>query len=169
MRGQLLLGEKRWKERRDLARPDETSSVAHCFVSWVFLSFSLQNFRSVSPSESPCPPLQAAREKRRRHPAPDPPPMARISPQHTPPGPKPRSPPAPFPAAAPQPPGSGGEGRAGPRSSRLADPGGLGRVQGAPALARECSSVPLEAHLKGAFCSLAGPPGEAELQGGYWE
>uniref|UniRef100_A0A8C5JTZ8 Uncharacterized protein n=1 Tax=Junco hyemalis TaxID=40217 RepID=A0A8C5JTZ8_JUNHY len=22
-----------WKERRDLARPDETSSVAHCFVS----------------------------------------------------------------------------------------------------------------------------------------
>lgn len=73
MRGQLLLGEKRWKERRDLARPDETSSVAHCFVSRVFLSFSLQNFRSVSPSESPGPPLQAAGEKRRRHPAPGPP------------------------------------------------------------------------------------------------
>lgn len=73
MRGQLLLGEKRWKERRDLARPDETSSVAHCFVSRVFLSFSLQNFRSVSPSESPGPPLQAAGEKRRRRPAPGPP------------------------------------------------------------------------------------------------
>lgn len=73
MRGQLLLGEKRWKERRDLARPDETSSVAHCFVSRVFLSFSLQNFRSVSPSENPGPPLQAAGEKRRRRPAPGPP------------------------------------------------------------------------------------------------
>lgn len=86
MRGQLLLGEKRWKERRDLARPDETSSVAYCFVSWVFLSFSLQNFRSVSPAESPGPPPRAAGEKRRRDPAPQPP--ARRGPARLPsPGP----------------------------------------------------------------------------------
>lgn len=39
MRGQLLLGEKGWKERRDLARADEASSAALCFVIWVFLSF----------------------------------------------------------------------------------------------------------------------------------
>lgn len=34
MRGQLLLGEKRGKERTDLARPDEASSVllAECFI-----------------------------------------------------------------------------------------------------------------------------------------
>lgn len=153
MRGQLLLGEKRWKERRDLARPDETSSVAHCFVSWVFLSFSLQNFRSVSPSESPCPPLQAAREKRRRHPAPPRTPLLwpGSPPQPPPPGPNPWAPPVPSPSASRQPPGTGGAGPPGPRSSRLADPGGLCRVQGAPALGRGCSSVPLEAHLEGSF------------------
>lgn len=39
MRGQLLLGEKGWKERRDLAGADEASSAALCFVILVFLSF----------------------------------------------------------------------------------------------------------------------------------
>lgn len=116
MRGQLLLGEKRWKERRDLARPDETSSVAHCFVSRVFLSFSLQNFRSVSPSESPGPPLQAAGEKRRRHPAPGPP---------GPGSPPPRFPLRPAAAAAP-PFGCSGPGCCG------AAAGGPRRVEGCP-------------------------------------
>lgn len=53
MRGQLLLGKKGWKERRDLAGADEASSAALRFVSWVFLSFSLWNFRSCRVPDSP--------------------------------------------------------------------------------------------------------------------
>lgn len=33
VRGQLLLEQKRGKERKDLVRADEASSVAQCFVS----------------------------------------------------------------------------------------------------------------------------------------
>lgn len=99
MRGQLLLGEKGWKERRDLARPDETSSVAHCFVSWVF--------HSASQTSDPSAPLKAP---------------AHLS---EPPGRKgaaapPRGPgPARLPPAAPPEPGHG----------RGAGPRGLGRLQ----------------------------------------
>ena len=53
MRGQLLLGKKGWKERRDLARADEASSAALRFVSCVFLSFSLWNSRSRRLPDSP--------------------------------------------------------------------------------------------------------------------
>lgn len=170
MRGQLLLGEKRWKERRDLARPDETSSVAHCFVSWVFLSFSPRNFRSVSPSESPGPPLRADREKRRRHPAPAPPHPP--SPPHTPPPTPARSPGPRRPVPRAPPPRRSGRGssscraavgrcRRGRGSAEGAGwrtPKGLGQLEGGSALAEGCSSISLEAHLEGAFLPTQPPP-----------
>lgn len=170
MRGQLLLGEKRWKERRDLARPDETSSVAHCFVSWVFLSFSLQNFRSVSPSESPGPPLRAAGEKRRRCPArsprpgparpspapvhrlfsrPCPAPHARLLPRPGPPLPSPALP-------RPLPPGSTRRRPAGPGAAGLPLPGPEGC--GGWRWAWEGWALGGMLVLEGAFLPLSSPP-----------
>lgn len=59
MRGQLLLGKKRGKERRDLARPDEASSVllAECFFHSVPQTSDLSASHS-PPFQRPNPTLQ---------------------------------------------------------------------------------------------------------------